>query len=86
MDANRLRAWFIERQLQRALATSDMTFARKAAREFRRYVEWFKHFFPERDKARIASQLWMLENKVARYDQRDPASSLKRASEVTRDF
>jgi hypothetical protein len=50
MDANRLRARFIKRQLQRALAASDMTFAGVAAREFRRYTEWFKHLLPDAGK------------------------------------
>jgi hypothetical protein len=64
MDANGLRARFIKRQLQRALGATDMTFAGKAAREFRRYVGWFKQLLSERDKKRIATQLSMLENKV----------------------
>lgn len=67
MDANRLRARFIERQLERGLRTSDMTFASKVVREFRRYIEWFKHLLPDPEKKRIAAQLSMLENKVARH-------------------
>ena len=66
MDADRLRARFIKRQLHRALDANDTTFADMAAREFRRYVEWFKHLLPERDKEHIVTQLSMLENKIAR--------------------
>ena len=64
MDANRLRARFIKRQLQRALDASDTAFAGRVAREFRRYVEWFKQSLPERDKKRIGNQLSALESKV----------------------
>jgi hypothetical protein len=81
MDANRLRARFIKRQLQRALAASDITFASKAAREFRRYVEWFKALLSERDKKRIATQLSLLENKVARHERSNSSDPLVHCNE-----
>jgi hypothetical protein len=81
MDANRLRARFIKRQLQRALAASDITFASKAAREFRRYVEWIKQLLSERDKKRIATQLSMLENKIARHGRSNSSDPLVHCNE-----
>jgi hypothetical protein len=69
MDADLSRVRFIERELQRALETSDVTEAVKAARELRRYMEWFKESIPEPERERIAGQLLMLESKLARREE-----------------
>ena len=65
MDVNRLRATYIQRELGHALTASDISKAAAAAREFRRYSQWYANSLPANDKETIAERLSELELKIS---------------------
>jgi hypothetical protein len=66
MDADRLRATFIKRQLERVLKHRHSSWAARATQELGRYIRWFADSIPQSDKQAIDEQLSKLEREVSK--------------------
>jgi hypothetical protein len=68
MDADRLRAAFIKRQLERVLQHRHTSWAARATQELGRYIRWFADSIPQSDRETIDHQLSKLEREVSKRD------------------
>ena len=66
MDADRLRAVFIKRQLERVLKHRHTSWAARATHELGRYIRWFADSIPQSEKEKIDAQLSKLEREVSK--------------------
>ena len=66
MDADRLRAAFIKRQLERVMKHRHTSWAARATQELGRYIRWFADSIPQSDKQAIDEQLSKLEREVSK--------------------
>jgi len=68
MDADRLRAAFIKRQLERVFKHRHTSWAARATHELGRYIGWFADSIPQSEKAVIDAQLSKLEREISKHD------------------
>jgi len=68
MDADRLRAAFIRRQLERVLKHRHTSWAARATHELGRYIRWFADSIPQSEKETIAAELSKLEREASKRD------------------
>jgi hypothetical protein len=68
MDADRLRAAFIKRQLERVMKHRHTSWAARATQELGRYISWFADSIPQPEKKIIDEQLSKLERDFSKRD------------------
>ena len=68
MDADRLRAVFIKRQLERVFKHRHTSWAARATQELGRYIRWFADAIPQSEKATIDAKLSKLERAISKRD------------------